>query len=490
MARPTSIRDFQAAQRGEMDASGDYIRDEEGNLPSFERDPLTGQIADSEPVEPKAEDRATTPTAAQMPIGTPGRAMQATHELIAEAERRPDFIDALAEAIADGRVAEISVAPSDGINDDAQPSIADHLRGLNVEASCTAEMSLHMITQRVREASLDLPTTYAPTENDVVAEAERIWVSLDRKRSHTYSVEQDGTIRDWRRPDPTPDRGPGVGTTVHHVTEDGPRFSGGGIPNASMELPGMPERESDDDESDSQARAEHLDPDAWGKVVDPERKSQILWPIKANGAFAEQMLLLATDLDDMVDYLIRTVPALQPLGMVSIRWYWRRKGSRANGQPVLITVKKADETLAHERDCDIVVKLAADHLRKLRASALFVEYLVCSVLARIDPDGPRISPSDVWAWLPVWWRYGLLGPEHRLFGAKFALVEVGDTDDLTGSPEPGPIWDDEDGGAADEGGTASAPGDDGAGTLIHDDGTPLTEDEIDEMEAAELGDLP
>lgn len=83
MARPTSIRDFQAAQRGELEASGDL--DGNGTSTAFERDPITGEIADDKPVEPKAEDR-------------------------------PDLIDSLAEATANGRVADIRVEPSDGIN--------------------------------------------------------------------------------------------------------------------------------------------------------------------------------------------------------------------------------------------------------------------------------------------------------------------------------------------------------------------------------------
>ena len=76
-----------------------------------------------------------------------------------------------------------------GPNPDYDPSadplatIADHLRGLNVEAGCTVEMPLSMVTGKVREASYSLPAEYAPTENDIVLEAERIWTSFTDNRS-------------------------------------------------------------------------------------------------------------------------------------------------------------------------------------------------------------------------------------------------------------------------------------------------------------------
>jgi hypothetical protein len=42
----------------------------------------------------------------------------------------------------------------------------------------------------------------------------------------------DGEVRDWRRPDTTPDRGDV--TTVHTITDDEPRFSGAGAEGAQQ----------------------------------------------------------------------------------------------------------------------------------------------------------------------------------------------------------------------------------------------------------------
>lgn len=362
-------------------------------------------------------------------------------EPIAVTSGHADAVDALIEATAGGRVGEISVTPADGINepliDTFEPSIYDHLRALGVERGCTAEMSLHMITERVRDAALTLPAYYAPAETDVVHEAERIWVSLDRKRSHTYSVDQDGTVRDWRRPDTTPDRGD---VTVEHTLTDAyaanePRFSGGG---------------------------------------DGEQQATFMVPTAAK--FGTAPYLAAPALEEIAARLMANKADFDAHRDLSIIYRWKAKGGNAKGLPKLAGIDRVTgQTLAFIAGPapDLLVWLAADTLRDSAVTDLQVEAILFDQLAAIewsdgDEDGDptwRLVGPEIMCHLATLEEYGPF--TRRLLAAKPAFAQPGLFDQLS-APVRG----------------------DGSGVLIHASGEPMSADEIEAMERHELEDAP
>lgn len=238
---------------------------------------------------------------------------------------------------------------------------------------------------------------------------------------------------------------------------------------AQIELSGMPAHPDRTEDTEAIPNTVRHDASQWGTAEDADRKARTIWPIKQTAEFGGEMLLEAHDLDGVANYLVKQIPALRGLASVSIGWYWRRQGGRTQGEPRLTRMGKAEEALAHEREFDIVIKFSADHLRKMRASELYIEYLVLGVLVRIDANGPKVLPDDIWARLPGWFRYGYLGPQDRLFGSLVGKINAGHADDLTVSVEEGDADD---------------------GVQVHDDNTPLTDTEQAEQQAAEERDDP
>lgn len=235
---------------------------------------------------------------------------------------------------------------------------------------------------------------------------------------------------------------------------------------AKIELPGMPESPESAPAPPDPVRH---DPSQWGTAEDADRKARTIWPIKQTAEFSEEMLLEAFDLDKVARDLIKAIPCLQSLNEVSIGWYWRRQGGRSHGDPLLYRVGKAEEALAHEREFDVVVKFSADHLRKMKASELFIEYLVLGALVRLDANGPKVLPTSIWTHLPGWFRYGYLGPQDRLFGSLVGRINAGHESDVTVSVEAGDADD---------------------GVEVHDDNTPLSDEEKLALRAAEANDDP
>lgn len=319
------------------------------------------------------------------------------------------------------------------------------------------------------------------------------------KTNDLYGAAQStAPVRDWRRPDP------GVATEATYTVSPDGVVGDYQIAQAERELPGMPGH-PEAPNADAIAPSMLWDPAVWGKVVDPEGKATLLWDIPQNREFTNGQLKRAIDLDEMVDALIRKVRPLSTLAPLTIGWYWKLKGGRSRGKPVLSRVAVADKTLAYERSYDVVVHLSADHLRKMKASALFVERLVFDALARIDPDGPRVQPDDEWARLPGRWRYGWLGPDERLYCDLVAQIDSGHQDDTTVDLDaPAAVTEDPVQNVMDMLDEDPTLGDDLAhpenypdpdpmpvdGLLIHEDGPPLTADEIQAQEAAELRDDP
>jgi hypothetical protein len=339
---------------------------------------------------------------------------------------------------------------------DGQPTMADELISLNVESICTAEMSLHMITERVRDAVQAagelLPSD--PSDAEIVAEAERIWVSLDRKRSHTYSVDADGTVRDWRRPDTTPDRGDV--TKEHTITDDEPRFSGAG----------------------------------GGQV------RQVSTLIPADKDFNGKPYLESTELAALASDLIEKHGYLEHLENCEIRYFWKRKTGSSGRQRVLGGIKRGSDLLGHLLKADFAIFLAADTARDSRHADRRVERSLFRQLRRLGQDDKgnfillpwslQLFPEEIQEYADLDDADLKLGRNAYRGAEQMGLfredVEPAEDDDGEGEAAEQAYFD----AAGDEMERARAS--DGAGVLIHDDGTPLSADEIAEMEAAELAD--
>ncbi len=298
------------------------------------------------------------------------------------------------------------------------------------------------------------------------------------------------TVRDWRRPASL------LATEAEYtLTPDGLVSDYTPI-EAERELPGMPGH-PEAPAAEPVEPSMLWDPAIWGKVENADEKATLIWKIPQNSDFKRgQFVAFRDDENDLVDYLVRTVRPLRLLADLQIVWKWKAKGGRSDQKPRLISVKTADPDLADERGHDIIVHLSADHLRKMRASSLFMERLVFDALVRMDPAGPKVLRDGEFMKLPGRWRYGWLGPEERLYAGLVSQIAGGHDDDTTvdvdavttTTEDPvqrvvdalhGSITAREDGSMVD-----------GAGVLIHNDGTPFTAEEIAAQEAAELRDDP
>lgn len=314
--------------------------------------------------------------------------------------------------------------------------VARELPLLDLGAACTAEMSLHMITVRVRDAVLATDWGKLATDAEIVAEAERIWVSLDRKRSHTYSVEQDGTIRDWRRPDTTPDRGDV--TAVHTITDDEPRFSGAG-------------------------------------AADGQAQQQGLFLVPADKDFNGKLYREAPELANLAESLIERYGFLEHLEHCEVRYFWKRKTGVQKGQRITGGLKRGTDLLGQLLGADFAIWLAADTARERQFNDRRVERHLFRQLRRVGQDD-----KGNWIELPF---------TLQVFTEEIVqYADVGDEDLKIGhgafrnADQMGLFADDDE--------DTEVAKDDGAGVLIHDDGTPLTDDEIEAMERHELNDDP
>lgn len=415
-----------------------------GAFQAMQRQQATDQIAEADPfaIDPAAEDAAATARLKEIgcgPIEPKSEDREsATNELIAAFSRGDDEID---EDWEETPTAE-EVASFDTIA---------ALISLNVESICTAEMSLHMITERVRVAAEGLPNAHEITESDVVLEAERIWVSLDRKRSHTYSVEQDGSVRDWRRPDTTPDGGDV--TKEHTITDGEPRFSGAGA---------------------GQAR-------------------QVSTLIPADKDFGGKSFREASELVSLADELIGEHGYFEHLEHCTIRYFWRRKTGVSKGQRITGGLDRGSGLKGFLLGADFAIWLAADTARERQFDDRRVRRHLFRQLRRIGQD-------DKGNWIELPFTLQIFTEEITEF------ADVGDDDLRIGrgafrnADQMGLFRDDADDdeeGEAAEQAYFDAAGeemerdrarDDGAGVLIHADGTALTDDEIEAMERHELND--
>ena len=484
MARSVKVSQFQAMQRGESDAGGDRQTSSQ-NVAAI--DPLTGQLVDADPpltipeqlaaLELKGSGdmsydelvrrlgaRASLLDIPAMPEEIAAEARRRC-ELLPETERRhgmaSDWNETGGTGLEDGEDASSDSprardddALSGGLPIDITgfdqssptrvegnygwkpPTMAEQIQALGVEASCTAEMSLSMIVGRVKDAAFDAKLD--PTDAEIVAEAERIWFAFDDNRRGPAEREYDvvnGEVRDWRRPDTTPDRGDV--TTVHQVDGE-QRFSGAGAEDAQQ---------------------------------------QGLFLVPNDADFKGKLYRGAPELANIAERLIGQHGFLKALVNCEIRWYWKRKTGVSKGRVKIGFMKRASDLLGHFSGADFIGWLSATTARDGKFTDTQVEAAVLHQLCHVGQDDKGnwiFSPHDFEGFAQEVRHYGTWTSDLKLGGTAFVAAH-----------QMGLFSDDEEDEDEDEGEDLAATG---AGVLIHPDGTPLSADEIAEQEAAELAD--
>lgn len=264
------------------------------------------------------------------------------------------------------RVADFQVMQrAEDVAVEEAPSIADELRGL--PSNCTAEMSLHMITERVREAARLAGLGETASEADIVHEAERIWGSFDvnRRGPREYDVDADGSVRDWRRPEMTPDRG---------------------------------------DEAIEQARA-----------ADDAAEQGDAFDVPSDGAFHGKPFARSAKLQQMAGDLIERHDYFGHLEECTISYWWQRKTGVSKGQRVTGGIKRGSGHYGQLLGAEFTIWLAADTARERQFSERRVERALFRQLRRIGRDD-----KGNWIELP----YNLM-----LFTEEIAeYADVGDED--------------------------------------------------------------
>lgn len=323
----------------------------------------------------------------------------------------------------------------------SEPSMADQLADLRLEAQCDADMPRGEIGGLVRKAVED--AGLLADHDEIERETDRIWGSFGYAKSdggpREYSVNVDGTVRDWRRPDLTPDRGDV--TALNTITDNDQRFSGAGATD------------------------------------DGER-----FPVPPDSKFNGRLYRDAPELADIAEGLISKRGFLSELMNAEIRYCWRRKTGVSKGRVKIGYCKRASDLLGHFSGADFIIWLSATTARDGKFTPRQVEAAIFHQLLHIETDdeGNFISARhDFEGFAQEIRHYGTWAEDLKLavpaFKAAeqmslFGLDDEGIEDDDEDEPER---W---------------ADSERGAGVLIHNDGTPMTTEEIEAQEAAELED--
>lgn len=326
------------------------------------------------------------------------------------------------------------------------PDMAEQLQRLGVIADCDDQMPRGEIGGKVRAAVEE--AGLLADHDEIERETDRIWASFGYAKSdggpRVYDVQVDGTVKDWRRPDPGPQRDP-FEPPVHQVGDD-QRFSGGGA---------------------------------------GEGHQQSLFLVPSDAQFHGKLYRDAPELGDIAERLIDQHEHLADLLNCDIRYFWRRKTGVSKGRVKIGYCKRASDLLGHFTGCDFIIWLSATTARDGKFTDRQVEAAIFHQLCHIETDdeGNFISARhDFEGFAAEIRQYGPWTEDLKVGGSAFVKAnQMGlfDVDDEG-------IEDDEDEADDGSGGLMHAPIRDGAGTLIHADGTPMTAEEIEAQEAAEV----
>jgi hypothetical protein len=316
-------------------------------------------------------------------------------------------------------------------DDDEQPSagtatVAQQLAELSIHPPITADLPLGEVAVRLRTRA-DLLGIRA-TGGEVLAEARRRCGQDDPAGDGPREYDAvAGEVRDWRRPDTTPDRGDV--TTVHTITDDEPRFSGAG---------------------DGQ---------------------QGLFLVPTDAAFNGRQYRDAPELANIAEKLIGEHGFLEQLENCNVRWYWKRKTGVSKGRVKIGFMKRASDLLGHFSGADFIGWLSATTARDGKFTDTQIEAAVFHQLCHIGSDD-----SGNWIFAPH--DFEGFAAEVRVFGTWTSDLKLGGNA-FVAAHQMGLFTDEDEDEVAE---------DDGSGVLIHADGTPLTDDEIEAMERHELND--
>jgi hypothetical protein len=188
----------------------------------------------------------------------------------------------------------------------------------------------------------------------------------------------DGEVRDWRRPDTTPDRGDV--TTVHTITDDEPRFSGAGAEGA-------------------------------------QQANTFLVPTDA--AFNGRQYRDAPELANIAEKLIGEHGFLsEQLVNCDVRWYWKRKTGVSKGRVKIGFMKRASDLLGHFSGADFIGWLSATTARDGKFTDTQIEAAVFHQLCHIGSDD-----SGNWIFAPH--DFEGFAAEVRVFGTWTSDLKLG-----------------------------------------------------------------
>lgn len=192
------------------------------------------------------------------------------------------------------------------------------------------------------------------------------------------------------------------------VARNGERAVVRGEVIGEQELPGMPPQEDD------RERDERHQYSSWGEPEDAQRKAKTRYVVPSDSAFGDESVQRAYDLERIVSDLLRAVPLFGGLLALEIHCFWQRRGGSKECH-----VKIADPIMTSEAEANVIMWLAADNLRKIGATELYVEQLVFDCLYRIDASKPSVQPHEVSLNPATVMRYGWLSADQRLWWAIF-----------------------------------------------------------------------
>lgn len=323
---------------------------------------------------------------------------------------------------------------------DPEPQeIAQQLAALDVLGEVDAHMALGEIKGRVREAAeaAGIMASY----DLISAEAERIWTHYgDTRRASeaTYSVGPDGLVDGYQQ--------------IERPAEAPAKLKAVEMPEMPLKPLTVPTDSVFGDEAD----------------------------FEISGALANRARVLISRHPEHLDHLRR----------LSVTYLWKRQGGKSKGRATFGKCSKPSGLLKHFNEAHFVVWLAADHCRAAgygdrEIEALLFHEMLHTAVSEVDENtgrggGPALVPHDLEVFRAEVEVYGLWAPELQEVAPAFRQASLFATEEIAVEQE----LDREE---AAQAGYIENP-DTGAGVLIHDDGTPMTADEIAEMERRELVD--
>ncbi len=214
------------------------------------------------------------------------------------------------------------------------------------------------------------------------------------------------------------------------------------------------------------------------------------------------------DFDDGADYLVsgrlaqraKVLMSRHPeyfnhLHRLSVVYLWRREGGKSKGRAVFGKCSKASGLVKHFSESQFVIWLAADHCRMARygdreIEALLFHEMLHTAVAEVNENtgrggGPTLVPHDLEVFRAEIEVYGLWAADLRDVAPAFQQASMFDA-------EARAIDEELDREEASRAGYAEDPatGDrlPSEGLICHPDGTPMTPEEIADLEAADYRD--